>query len=123
MVLVPLAREALKVGIKAFTRYYRLEGKAFDKLYSGFPRARTIGRGVRHGLTTGSVAGSLIAPDTPGNENGISQQRNGFKTNPPYKTRNRFPVRDRSRYSRKYCPRPSKRRPYFSSPKFRRNRF
>ncbi len=108
MVLGVFAKEAFKYGAKAFTRYYRLEGKAFNRLYTGFPQSKTIGRGVRHGLTAGSIAGSLItdAGDTPGN-NGI--QKKTKYVYPPRssdKTRSRY---TRSKYRR--CPsgpRPSK---------------
>ncbi len=69
MVLITVIKELVKLGAKYGSRYYRLEGKAFNKLYTGFPRSRVIGRGVRHGLTGGSIVGSLISDsaDTPGN--------------------------------------------------------
>ncbi len=79
--------------VRGFTRYYRLEGKAFNKLYTGFPRSKTIGRGVRHGLTAGSVAGSLIGNDD-NNLNGgfqkIQQSEQSAPSRSPYKTRRRF---------------------------------
>ncbi len=64
-----LVSTIIKEVVKYASRYYRLEGKAFNKLYTGFPQSKTIGRGVRHGLTGGSIVGSLIntAEDTPGN--------------------------------------------------------
>lgn len=102
MVLVGLLRPVLREGLRRFSQYYRLEGKAFDKLYSGFPRSRTIGRGVRHGLTVGSVAGSLINDSgDDGLDNGsISFEKR--QRNPPrstYKTRRR-----QSRRSGRRCP-------------------
>lgn len=101
----------LREAVKAFGRYYRLEGRAFDKLYQGFPRSRTIGRGVRHGLTAGSVIGSAL--DTPGNE--LPKKKPRFVNTPrqPYKTRGGRTGRSRaqrSKYvrpdSRGRCPRP-----------------
>ncbi len=105
-IVAPVLSQIVRTGIKALTRYYRLEGKAFNKLYTGFPQSKTIGRGVRHGLTVGSVAGSFInsADDSPGN--GIQTP---FKSKPPsrqpYKARYRFSVRNRRRYSSECRPR------------------
>ncbi len=78
--------------VKGLTRYYRLEGKAFNKLYTGFPRSKTIGRGVRHGLTVGSVAGSFINQDDNNLNGGFQkiQQRERAQTRSPYQTRQRF---------------------------------
>ncbi len=109
--LGPLLREVFKQGTKQLVRYYALEGKAFNRLYTGFPRSRTIGRGVRHGLAVGSVAGSFInqAPDTPGN--GIQAPfRKRTKTGTSYKTRNRFSGRRRGRNSDRCYPNRYKRR-------------
>ncbi len=110
MVLVPIAREVLRQATRAFGRYYNLESKAFNKLYTGFPRSRLVGRGVRHGLTAGSIAGTFInnAEDSPGNgvQKPFSKQTAPSK---PYKTRNRFPIRGNGRYGRQskfdYCKR------------------
>ncbi len=102
MVVGIIAKELFKAGAKAFSRYYRAEGKAFNRLYTGFPRAKTIGRGVRHGLTVGSITGSLINDDgTPESNNGIPQ-RPRSKTNRQYKTRRRF--QQRTRRFNKFCP-------------------
>ncbi len=88
-----LASETFKQLVKLGSRYYRAEGKAFNKLYRGFPQSKTIGRGVRHGLTAGSIAGSFIndAPDSPGNgiQKQIQKRRNGYAPRTPYKTRRR----------------------------------
>ncbi len=103
MVLVPVLREALRQGLRTLTKYYALEGKAFDKLYTGFPRSRVVGRGVRHGLLAGQVAGSFIntADDTPGN--GIqTPYRKQSKARPAYKTRRRKSVYNRSRCAQRY---------------------
>ncbi len=93
MVITVIGREIFRQGAKALSRYYKLEGKAFNRLYTGFPQSRTIGRGVRHGLTAGSVAGSFInqAPDTPGNSI-QTPFRKQYQTRPSYKTRSRRPV-------------------------------
>ncbi len=106
MVLGPVITQVFKSGIKLAGRYYRLEGKAFNKLYTGFPRSRVIGRGVRHGLTAGSIAGSLItnADDTPGN--GIQtpfRKQSPTKARKSYKTRQGF-----ARSNRFRCPKPYK---------------
>ncbi len=102
MVVGIIAKELFKTAIKYGTRYYRAEGKAFGKLYTGFPQSKTIGRGVRHGLTVGSLAGTLINDDgTPESTNGISKR---FRTpsNKFYKTRRRFT--NSSRRRNEYCP-------------------
>ncbi len=54
-------------------------------------------------------AQSLIAPDTPGNDNAVPQQRYGPKAYTPYKTRGGPTVRNRGRYSSKYSTRTNKR--------------
>ncbi len=87
-----LVGEGVKFGAKIFRRYYALEGKAFNKLYTGFPRSRTIGRGVRHGLTVGSVTGSLItndADDSPGNGIQKTVSKQPITSRKPYQTRDR----------------------------------
>ncbi len=99
--------EGFKQVVKLGRVYYRVEGKAFQKLYRGFPQSRTIGRGVRHGLTAGSALGSLIndAPDTPGN--GVSKPfKKQPKTNKSNQARNRYASRritrcdNRARYGK-----------------------
>ncbi len=109
-----LISEVFRQGVRLAGRYYKIEGKAFEKLYTGFPQSRTIGRGVRHGLVAGQIAGSFInqAPDTPGN--GIPSSRFKSPTGQPYKTRGRFSVRSRGRYSGKYCVNRKRRRSGFS---------
>ncbi len=103
MVVGIFAKELFKVGVKAFTRYYRAEGKAFNRLYSGFPQSRRISAGVRHGLTAGSLIGNIINDDgTPESTNGISKRRFRTPSNRFSKTRRRFQQRTRRKY--KYCP-------------------
>ncbi len=105
MVLGIIAKEAFRQGTRLLRQYYQVEGKAFNKLYTGFPRARTIGRGVRHGLTAGSITGNLIAPDSPGNDkNGFQEKQSkskpaSYKQN---KTRYRQTVRNCPGYNRSY---------------------
>ncbi len=101
MVLGQIVREGFRIGVKAATRYYRVEGKAFNKLYTGFPRSSVIGRGVRHGLTAGSVAGTLITDDDNQLNGGSIQKfpKKQPKTGKPYKTR----YRPTTRFSTK-CP-------------------
>ncbi len=104
MVLVTVLKEAIKFGIKYGSRYYAAEGKAFNKLYRGFPQSKTIGRGVRHGLVAGSVGGSFInqAPDTPGN--GIQAPfESKYPASSSYKARRGQSVRYRSRRKNRYC--------------------
>ncbi len=105
MLHAKLVGEVFKVGVKAFRSYYRLEGKAFDKLYTGFPRSRTIGRGVRHGLTAGSIVGGTLKNDYADDsaDAPFSKSRNGYPASTPYKARNRFSGRSRRRYSNN-CP-------------------
>ncbi len=101
MVIAQIARELLRQGFRYSKRYITLEEKAFNKLYTGFPQSRTIGRGVRHGLVAGHIVGSFIenAPDTPGN--GIPttfQKPKRFTSRKPYQTRSRFPRRSNRCY-------------------------
>ncbi len=103
MVLGPIIKEVFRLAVKYGSRYYAAEGKAFNKLYRGFPQSKTIGRGVRHGLTGGSVIGSFITDsgDSPGN--GV--QKTFTKQSPPRKS-----YKARGRYSkRNYCRNPGKR--------------
>ncbi len=99
MVIGVVAKEVFRQGTKALMRYYRIEGKAFQKLYTGFPKSGVIGRGVRHGLAGGSVVGSLInqAPETPGNGVQETFKRNGTPPRKSYKTRGRRSVRNNRR--------------------------
>ncbi len=80
-----IIRQVFRLG----TRYFKLEGQAFNKLYRGFPQSKTIGRGVRHGLTGGSIAGSLISPQGDENNNGL-QKKQQSTPGKFYKTRRRF---------------------------------
>ncbi len=57
---------------------------------------RGVVRGIKHGLGGGAIVGGtfqlgLNAPDSPGNDIGIPQQRNGPSARTSYKTRSRFP--------------------------------
>ncbi len=119
MVLVPIARELFRQTVKFASRYYRYEGQAFNKLYRGFPQSKTIGRGVRHGLTSGSVIGSLIneAPDSPGNGNQKTIPSKST-TNQPYQTRRGFTARSRARRDRFCYPPRVNRYSYSRSRKF-----
>ncbi len=105
MVVFTVAKELFKVGIRLATRYYGAESKAFSKLYRGFPQSKQIGRGVRHGLVAGSIAGSFIndADDSPGNgiQKQIPKQTTARK---PYKTRYRQTRRSSNRYGKCYKP-------------------
>ncbi len=103
MVLGRVAIELVRIGTRTLRQYYRVEGKAFNRLYTGFPKARQIGRGVRHGLTAGSTMGSLIAPDSPGNDNAVPKQIQrrqpvSHATYKSYKTRGRQTRRTRCKY-------------------------
>ncbi len=103
MVLPIIIKELFKAGLKYGSRYYKLEGKAFNKLYTGFPQSRTIGRGVRHGLTGGSIVGSLINQDGEVEQDyGIPQKRFRTPSNKRYQTYRRFKFGSRRQY--KYCP-------------------
>ncbi len=113
MVIGAVAKELFKYA----ARYYRFEGKAFDRLYTGFPASKTIGRGVRHGLTAGSIAGSFISNPVEDIINGFPQKRNGIPSDKFQKKRGGYQRGPRStyqygsRYNRKRC-RPS--RPRYS---------
>ncbi len=111
MVIFTIVKEIAKAAIKYGGRYYALESKAFNKLYTGFPRSKTIGRGVRHGLVAGSIAGSFInqAPDTPGN--GIQTPfEPKYPASSSYKARRGQSVRYRSRRKNRDCVSYRKRR-------------
>ncbi len=101
MVLVGLLRPVVTQIIKQASRYYRVEGKAFNALYKGFPQSKTIGRGVRHGLTAGSIAGSLLNGGGDDITSGIPKKnsRKRDSSRPSYKTRSRPANRRRFR-----CP-------------------
>ncbi len=95
MVIGPVITTIGKNIVRYASRYYKIEGQAFNKLYTGFPRSKTIGRGVRHGLTAGSVLGSLISDDN-GLNGGNGFQKKIQPVSPSYtsyKTRNRRPKR------------------------------
>ncbi len=116
MVLGPVVKEAFRIGVKALTRYYRIEGQAFNKLYRGFPQSKTIGRGVRHGLTAGSVAGSLISDsgDSPGNGVQTPFTRTKSPSRRQNQTRGRQATRTNVRCPGGRIPYTSKRRSRFS---------
>jgi len=103
MVIAVVVKEIVRFA----ARYYRFEGKAFSKLYTGFPQSRRIGTGVRHGLTAGSIAGTFInnAEDSPGNG---TQTPVRPKVKPPsgqsYQARNRQTSRSGSRRIKCYQP-------------------
>ena len=89
MVIAQIAKEILKLGVRAGSRYYKAEGRAFKSLYKGSSLPRGVGRGARHGLTAGSIAGTFInspADDTPGN--GIQKRiQRKYPPRKPYQTR------------------------------------
>ncbi len=100
-----LVAEAFRQTTRLFRRYYALEGRAFNKLYTGFPQSRTVGRGVRHGLAGGQVIGAFLtdAPDTPGNGFQAFQPKNGRSASrQAYKTRFRQTGRSRTRRCKPY---------------------
>ncbi len=94
--------QIIKQGIKILSRYYALEGKAFNRLYTGFPQSKTIGRGVRHGLTAGSITGSLINPADELSGNGISQKPTGYKQTQKRGGPIRYPSRNYKYRTRQY---------------------
>ena len=114
MVLVPIAKELLKVGIKYASRYYRIEGKAFEKLYTGFRPG--VARGIRHGLVAGSVVGETLKNNfSDDTTSGFQKKRSRYSPRKPYKTRDRYSGRYNSRskrgkqsYFSRRCPRPRK---------------
>ncbi len=115
MVIGLIAKEIIKTAFRGAGKYYNIESQAFNKLYTGFPRSRLIGRGIRHGLTGGSIAGTFIskdADDSPGN--GIQKriQRQKSPSSKSYQTRS-----GRSSGYRARC----RREPYSSS-KYRYSR-
>ncbi len=101
MVIAKIAIDIAKLGIKSASKYYRFESKAFSKLYTGFPKSRRIGLGVRHGLTAGSIAGTFIntAEDTPGNGTEIPYKKSRALVTPrkSYQTRQGYTKRDNCR--------------------------
>ncbi len=111
MVLTVVAREVIRTGTKLLRSYYNVESKAFSKLYTGFPQSRSIGRGVRHGLTAGSVVGSLInnADDTPGNGSSIPFKKSRNPPRSSYKARGRQSAGYNRRRYRHKCPAYTKR--------------
>ncbi len=104
MVLGPVIIQAAKTGIRLAGRYFALESKAFNKLYMGFPQSKVIGRGIRHGLLAGQVAGSFINSLEFNNGGNapvpFKKVRFRAKTRKSYKTRRRQPTRCRARRRR-----------------------
>ncbi len=100
MVIAKIGIDLVKIGLRSAGKYYNLESKAFSKLYTGFPRSKLVGRGVRHGLTAGSIAGTFInnnADETPGN--GLSTKiPKQITSRQPYKTRRRQSTQSKRRY-------------------------
>ncbi len=101
-------RKSIYAVLTAQDRYI---SKSFR--YGGYGKATSYG--VRSGALAGSIAGAFInnAEETPGNGN--QKPFYGPTTSAPDKTRGRYTVRNRSRYSSKFrtnyncrCPRPRK---------------
>ncbi len=112
-----LHSQIIRTAIRYASKYYKVEGQAFNKLYRGFPQSKTIGRGVRHGLTAGSIAGSLISPQPDENMNGL-QKKQQSTPGKFYKTRRRFST-GRTRKLPSVCY-PRRRRIQRRARKFRR---
>ncbi len=95
-----VAKELIKVAIKHYSRYYKLEGRAFNSLYKGFRPG--VARGVRHGLASGSVIGSVLKNDfSDDSTDGIPQKKQyGSPARSSYKARGRRPGRFNRRYNR-----------------------
>ncbi len=99
--LGPIIIQVAKTGLRLAGKYYAVESKAFSKLYTGFPKSKVIGRGVRHGLVGGSIAGSLIGEGGVETGNGVPTKKlqRRHPSSKPYQTRS-----GRSRRSRFKCP-------------------
>ncbi len=82
-------------GLKIFSKY---EGKTYTKLY-GVSR----GRGVRHGLASGGVVGTLINQDNTELDDGkIPSNEYGNKASSKNKARSGFKRNSSRNYSAKY---------------------
>ncbi len=99
MVLGKILIDVGKIAIRNIRRYYKYENKLFDLSYKGY--SSQVRRGVKHGYIVGGITGSLIAPDTPGNDNGIpayQQKPKQSTTRQSYQTRYRRTRRDSCGY-------------------------
>ncbi len=106
MVLGQILKVATTV-IKYRRQIYRVI-TAQDRYIDKAMRARGYGRqaryGVRHGALAGSLLGTLIAPDTPGNDDAVSKRQYGPKTYPPNKTRRGQASRSGTSRTKQYYP-------------------
>ncbi len=114
--------QILKIGSfvvrhrKTIYRVLSAQDRYIDRSMKAGRYGKAARYGVRHGALVGSLTGSLLAPDTPGNDDAF-QKTNGQqpKTGTPHKTRyrrttRRSTSRTKEQYfdNRKRCPRPRK---------------
>ncbi len=105
MVLFTVLRPIIRQLGKYIYQGLRQQDRIIDYTYrkSGLYN-RGVVRGIKHGLAGGQIVGGVLslglnAPDSPGNENVVSQTRKQYPTRPSYQTRNRFSGRSQPR-----CP-------------------
>ncbi len=99
MVLIPLAREAIRQVGKYVYQTLRAQDRIIDYTYrkTGLYN-RGVVRGIKHGLGGGAIVGGtlqlgLTTPKQPDSDGIPFQKKQRYKTNPPYKARRRFPIR------------------------------
>ncbi len=105
--------QILKVGTvifrhrKAIYSVLTAQDRYIDKAMKAGRYGLQARRGVRHGALGGSLLGTLIAPDSPGNDDAIQkpfQKRQQFTSRKPYKTRSGQTRRSRAWCDRQYRP-------------------
>ncbi len=105
---------SIQAGIKVAQTVYKYrkfiyrtlvaQDRAIGKTWTYGGYSKWTSAGIRHGAFIGSIVGTLIAPDSPGNDNGIPQiqPRKLPTTSKSYKTRSRQSVYCRPEYKRRY---------------------
>ncbi len=120
MALVGILRPLIRQLGKYVYQGLRQQDRIIDYTYrkSGLYN-RGVVRGIKHGLAGGQIAGGVLslglnAPDSPGNDNVVSQTRKQYPTRPSYQTRRRFSSRSKFRCPVEQYPDNRKRRSRFS---------
>ncbi len=97
----PFIRSQLRGAARYTYSTLRIQDKIIDKTYrkAGLYN-RGLVKGIQHGLISGQIIGGTLnlGLDKSNGNNGVPSQDKRTKptSNKPYKTRRRFPIRDRS---------------------------
>ncbi len=121
MALIPIIVTAAKIAQtvykhrKSIYAVVTAQDRYLSKAYRAGGYGKATNYGVRSGALAGSIIGTYIAPDSPGNDNAVQKQREQPPTGTPYKTRSgpagRFSSGSRFRqrtYRKQRCSCPGK---------------